>query len=176
MPILLIILLSLAGIIVLLLIIALFTRKEYNITRDITIQAPRQTVFDYLKQLKNQDHFNKWVMVDPGMKREFKGTDGTVGFIYAWNGNKQAGEGEQEIKHLSEGKNIETEIRFKRPFVSIAYANLAMESISDTQTKVSWSNKSTMVYPMNIMVSMIENMLAKDMDTSLQNLKTILET
>lgn len=175
MTILLIILLTLAGIIALLLIISLFTRKEYHIRRDIIIRAPRQTVFDYLKQLKNQDHFNKWVMVDPGMKREFKGTDGTVGFIYAWNGNKQAGEGEQEIKRLSEGTSIETEIRFKRPFASIAYANLAMESVSGTQTKVSWSNKSTMVYPMNIMVSIIENMLAKDMDISLSNLKTILE-
>ncbi len=176
MIILLIILLTLAGIIALLLLIALFTRKEYNIRRDMIIRAPQQTVFDYLKQLKNQDHFNKWVMVDPGMKREFTGTDGTVGFIYAWNGNKQAGEGEQEIKHIIEGKSIETEIRFKRPFVSVAYANLAMESVSDTQTKVSWSNKSAMPYPMNIMVPMIEKMLAKDMDTSLSNLKTILET
>lgn len=175
MNILLIILLTLAGIIALLLIIALFTRKEYHIRREIIIRASRQTTFDYLKQLKNQDHFNKWVMVDPGMKREFKGTDGTVGFIYGWNGNKQAGEGEQEIKSIDEGKSIETEIRFKRPFVSIAYANLATESVSDTQTKVSWSNKSAMVYPMNIMVSMIEKMLAKDMDTSLSNLKLILE-
>lgn len=175
MNILLIILFSLAGIVVLLLIIALFTRKEYNIRREITIRASRQKTFDYLKQLKNQDHFNKWVMVDPGMKKEFKGTDGTVGFIYGWNGNKQAGEGEQEIIRIDEGKSIQTEIRFKRPFVSVAYASLAMESVSDTQTKVSWSNQSTMAYPMNIMVSMIENMLAKDMDTSLSNLKLILE-
>ena len=43
-------------------------------------------------------------MVDPDMKREFKGMDGTVGFIYAWNGNKRAGEGEQEIKTIEEGK------------------------------------------------------------------------
>lgn len=175
MTVLLIILLTLAGIIALLVIIALFARKEYNIRRDITIQASQQQVFDYLKQLKNQDHFNKWVMVDPGMKREFIGTDGTVGFIYAWNGNKQAGEGEQEIKRITEGKSIETEIRFKRPFVSVAYANLETESVSATQTKVSWSNKSAMVYPMNIMISMIEKMLAKDMDTSLAKLKTILE-
>jgi hypothetical protein len=32
-----------------------------------------------------------------------------------------------------------------------------------------------MTYPMNIMVSMIEKMLVKDMDTSLGNLKRILE-
>ena len=83
-----------AGIIALLLIIALFTKKGYKTYREIIINVPRQKAFDYLKQIKNQDSFNKWIMVDPDMKREFKGTDGTVGFIYAWNGNKEAGEGE----------------------------------------------------------------------------------
>jgi hypothetical protein len=169
------VLLSLAGIIALPLALALFMRKEYAIQRDIIINAPRQKVFDYLKQLKNQDNFNKWVMVDPAMKREFKGTDGAVGFIYGWNGNKKAGEGEQEIKAISEGKSIETEIRFIRPFPGIAYANMSTEQVSGDQTRVTWSNVSKMKYPMNVMVSMIEKMLAKDMDTSLSTLKTILE-
>jgi hypothetical protein len=114
-------------------------------------------------------------MVDPDMKREFKGTDGTAGFIYAWNGNKKAGEGEQEIKKIDEGNRIETEIRFIRPFPSTAYANMATDSVSDNQTKVTWSNAGTMGYPMNIMVSMVEKMLTKDMDTSLSTLKIILE-
>ncbi len=167
--------LVLIGIIALLLIVALFTRKEYNIQREVTIHAPLQKVFDYLKQLKNQDNFNKWVMADPEMKRDFKGTDGTVGFIYAWNGNKKAGEGEQEIKSIEVGKHIKTEVRFVRPFAGIAQANIFTESISNNQTKVSWSNVSEMKYPMNIMVLMVEKMLAKDMDESLTKLKVILE-
>ena len=175
MKILITILLVFVGIIALCLIIAIFMKKEYNIQCEIVINTPLQKVFDYLKQLKNQDNFNKWVMVDPSMKREFKGTDGTAGFIYGWNGNKQAGEGEQEIKSITEGKSIETEIRFIRPFAGIAYANLVTESVSDTQTKIIWSNKSVIKYPLNIMISMMEKMLAKDMDTSLLNLKTILE-
>ena len=170
-----VILLVIASIIALLLIIALFTKKEYSIQCKISINASKEKVFDYIKQLKNQDNFNKWVMVDPQMKREYKGTDGTVGFIYAWNGNKKAGEGEQEIKNITEGKSIETEIRFVRPFPGIAYANLVTESVSANQTKVIWSNTGTMNYPMNIMVSMVEKMLAKDMDTSLSTLKNILE-
>ena len=170
-----VILLVIASIIALLLIIALFTKKEYSIQCKTSINASKEKVFDYIKQLKNQDNFNKWVMVDPQMKREYKGTDGTVGFIYAWNGNKKAGEGEQEIKNITEGKSIETEIRFVRPFPGIAYANLVTESVSANQTKVIWSNTGTMNYPMNIMVSMVEKMLAKDMDTSLSTLKNILE-
>ena len=175
MPIVNIILSILAGIIILLLIIAVFTKKGYNTHREIIIQAPQQKVFEYLKQIKNQDNFNMWIMVDPQMKKEFKGTDGTVGFIYAWNGNKKAGEGEQEIKAITEGKSIETEIRFVRPFAGLAHAKLTAESLPDNQTKVTWSTASTMKYPMNIMISMIVKMLEKDMGTSLTTLKNILE-
>jgi len=168
------ILLVLLGIAILILIVGRFSRKDYSIQREIVINAPIQKVFDYLKLLKNQDNFNKWVMADPSTKKEFKGTDGTVGFIYAWNG-KKSGEGEQEIKNIAEGEKIETEIRFTRPMPAIAYANLFTEALSDNQTKVSWSNTSTMKYPMNVMLPTIEKMLIKDMDTSLANLKTVLE-
>lgn len=169
------VLIVIASIIALLLIIAAFTKKGYNTHTEITIDAPLQKVFDYLKLIKNQDNFNIWIMVDPDLKREFKGTDGTVGFIYAWDGNKKAGEGEQEIKAIAEGKYIETEIRFVRPLAGLAHAKLTTESVSDHQTKVTWTTSSNMKYPFNIMVSMVSKMLEKDMHTSLTNLKGILE-
>lgn len=168
-------LLIIAAFVLLIFILPLFMRKDYNIQRSVLIEAPNEKVFDYLRQLKNQDNFNKWVQADPHMKREFKGTDGTVGFIYGWNGNKRAGEGEQEITSIEAGKKMDTEIRFVRPFKSIAYASLITENVSDMQTKVTWTNQSRMAYPMNLMLSPIEKMLAKDMDTSLNSLKTILE-
>ena len=169
------VLLVLVAIIALLLIVALFTRKEYRVSSEIVINSPVDKVFNYVKLLKNQDYFNKWVMTDPAMKKEFRGTDGTEGFVYGWNGNKKAGEGEQEIKNIVEGKKISTEIRFKRPFVAIAYAEMTTEAIGNDQTKVTWGNVSTMKYPLNLMIGTIEKMLAKDMDTSLSNLKNILE-
>ena len=170
----LVIILSLVGIIFLALIIGLFKRKDYNIIREIHIDTPSQVVFDYVKMLKNQDNFNKWVMVEPEMKKEFKGTDGTVGFIYAWNG-KKAGAGELEIKQLVEGKSIETEIRFIRPFVAIAEVKMTTEELSENQTKITWSNKSNMKYPLNLLLPLAEKILARDMDTSLGMLKNILE-
>ena len=68
----------------------------------------------------NQDNFNKWTMMDPNMKRSFRGTDGTVGFVYAWDGNKRAGKGEQEITKITEGKRLDIEVRFERPFKAIS--------------------------------------------------------
>ena len=175
MNILITILLTIAGIIALLLIIALFVKKEYNIHREIIINAPLQKVFDYSKFLKNWDNFNKWAMADSERKNEYKGTDGTVGFIYAWSGNKKVGEGEKEITSISEGKKIEIEIRFVKPFVLVGYASLETEFVSDNQTKVILSNASKLKYPLNIMLSIVEKRLPKDMDISLYTLKNLLE-
>lgn len=169
------ILLVVAGIIGLLLIIALLMKKEHYVKREIIINAPRQKVFDFLKLLRNQEKFNKWAKTDPDRKWEFKGTDGTVGFIISWSGNKKAGEGEKEITNIIEGKKIETEIRFVKPMRMSASVIMVTESLSDNQTKVNLINTGTINYPLNIMIPMAEKNFPKDMDESLATLKNILE-
>ncbi|MEI9946610.1 MAG: SRPBCC family protein [Chitinophagaceae bacterium] len=170
-----IILLVLAGIIAFLLIIALFMKKEHFVKCEIVINAPRQKIFDYLKLLKNQEEFNKHAMADPGRKNEFKGTDGTVGYIHSWSGNKNAGVGQKEIKNIIEGRGIEIEIRFVKPMTVVATMIMEMESLSDNQTKVTWSNAGTLKYPVNLFIPMMQKHVAKDMDSSLSTLKNILE-
>jgi hypothetical protein len=176
MNILLTILFAVAGIIALLLIIALFMKKEHYVRREIIINMPRQKVFDYLKLLKNQDEFNKWATADKkNRKEEFKGTDGTVGFIYSWSGDKSAGQGEKEIKNIIEGKRIETEIRFVKPMRVSSVVIFETESLSDDQTKVNLINTGILKYPLNLMIPMAEKKFPKDMDESLSTLKKILE-
>ena len=172
-----IILIIIAAIIVLLLIAAAFTGKEMNIEKTITINKPLQHVFDYLKYLKNHDNFNVWARMDPGMKKEYRGTDGQPGFVFAWDSSKKrnVGAGEQEIKNIHNGKSIEHELRFIRPMQDVAKAKFFFEPASADQTKLQWGFYSKMKFPMNIMKPMIRGMLAKNIETGLQNLKTVLE-
>lgn len=166
----------LAIIIAIFLITALFVKRQYSIEREITINRPKQEVFDYIKHLKNQDNFSKWVMQDPNMKKEFKGTDGTVGFVYAWDSkDKQAGKGEQEIMSVAEGEKIDVEVRFEKPFAGMARTPLSTEAVSANQTKVKWGMTGQNPYPRNIMNLFMDKMLGKDLETSLVNLKGILE-
>ena len=157
------------------LLVALFTQNEYTVSRTVTIDKPRPEVFSYLKQLKNQDRYNKWIMTDPDMKKTFIGTDGTEGFVYAWDGNDQAGAGEQEIQKLTDGERIDVEIRFKRPFESVAHTPFTTEAVTDAQTKVTWEMQGRSPYPLNLMNYFIDGLLGKDMETSLGTLKSILE-
>jgi hypothetical protein len=175
MNILLIILLIIAGIITLIFIIALMVKKGYSISRQIIINVPSQKVYEYVKFLKNWDNFNERAVADAKRKIEFRGTDGTVGFIYAWSGNSKVGAGEKEIVHLSQGKSIETEIRFMKPFVAVGHTSMVIESLSAYQATVIFSNTSTLKYPLNFLLLFVENGIAKDMDTSLSVLKDILE-
>src|ERR1700757_4744620 len=90
------ILIVIAVLIAIPLIVALFTKKDYAIEREVVINKPKQDVFNYIKMLKNQPNYSKWAMDDPNAKMTFTGTDGTVGFISAWESNK-VGKGEQQI-------------------------------------------------------------------------------
>ena len=169
-------LIVLAIIVVIPLFIALFIKREYRIQREIIINKPVHQVFDYVKYLKNQESYSKWVMMDPEMKKDYRGMDGTVGFIYAWNGNNKAGEGEQEIKSMVENKRLDIEIRFKRPFKGIANTPLITDVVSENETRITWGMSGQYAYPMNLITLFIDSILGKDLEISLNNLKTILET
>jgi len=58
---------------------------------------------------------------------------------------------------------------------AIGHAIMDTESLSDHQTKVSWSNAGELKYPINILIPMMEKSVAKDMEISLSTLKNILE-
>lgn len=57
-------------------------------------------------------------MRDAERRETFRGTDGTVDFVYFWDGDKKAGAGEQEIMMLEEDKRIDLEMRVHKAFSS----------------------------------------------------------
>jgi hypothetical protein len=173
-----VILLVLIAVIALLLIVALFLKKKYTIEREVIIFNPKKVVFDYIKLLKNQDNFSKWANIDPDMKKEYQGTDGTEGFRSAWESqNKQVGKGEQTIKKIIEGESIDYDLHFIKPFESRSDARMITKPIADNQTKVIWSFSGNMKYPMNLMLLFmnLEKMVGDDLQTGLINLKSLLE-
>jgi len=158
-------------------IVALFVKKSYSVEREIIINRPKQVVFDYLKFLKNQDKFSKWATMDPNMKKEYRGIDASIGFISAWeSNNKSVGMGEQEIKKITDGKRIDFEIRFMKPFAGVANAYMTTDAMSRNETIVNWGFDSKMKYPMNLMLLFnIEKTIGNDLTTGLNNLKNQLE-
>ena len=171
------ILLGIVILIAVLLIAALFIPKEYSIEKEITINKSKQEVFDYVKILNNQDKYNIWVMKDPNVRRTSTGTDGTIGFVTAWDSdNSEVGKGEQEIRNVVEGRRIDLQVRFQKPMENTATVYMNTDAVADNETKLTWGMAGTNSYPMNLMNLFVPSMLGKDMQKSLNNLKTVLET
>lgn len=171
------ILISLISIIVLLLIIALFLPKDFKFEKSIDIRKNKIEVYNYIKYLKNQDNWSVWAKMDPNMKKEYSGTDGTPGFISRWDGNDDVGKGEQKIISLIENSRIDYEIKFTEPWESKSPAWISVESIDSNTTLVFWGMSGKMPYPTNLfsLFMDMENMLGKDMQEGLKNLKTEME-
>jgi uncharacterized membrane protein len=163
------------ALVVILLVAALFMSKDYTVEKSITINKPKTEVFNYIKSLKNQDNFSKWASMDPTMKKSFTGTDETVGFISAWEGNDDVGKGEQEIKKITEGQRVDFELRFEKPMKDIAQAYMTTDSTGANQTLVKWGISGHMSYPMNIMGLFMNKMIGGDFETGLANLKGLME-
>lgn len=170
--------LTLLGLIVLLLVVALFVPKQFKVERSITIHQPDSVVFDYIKYLKNQDHFSVWAKMDPNMKTTYHGTDGTIGFVSAWeSNNKDVGVGEQEIISIHEGRRIDFALRFKKPQEADNLAYFVTKSVGDSATRVTWGITGKMPYPMNLMLLTLnmDELVGPDLEKGLENLKGILE-
>lgn len=178
MKILKLLLIIVVAIVVLALVIALFIPKDMKAEREIVIDKPKQQVFDYIKLLANQNNYSKWATMDPNMKKEFKGTDGTPGFVSAWeSSNGQVGKGEQTITTVVEGERMESDLHFIKPFESTATCFMSTEAMGDSQTKVKWGFQGRMNYPLNIMRLFMnpEKSVGDDFATGLSRLKTLLE-
>lgn len=166
---------GIVALIVLLLVVALFVPREYTVSVSETINRPQKEVFDYIKIIKNQEVYSVWLLEDPKSKKDYIGTDGTVGFVAKWNStNDNVGEGEQEITNIT-AERIDIALRFKRPFESNQKAATMAKAINENQTLVTAEFYGHDPYPLNLMSLIGKNIISKAQTQNLKNLKNILE-
>jgi uncharacterized protein YndB with AHSA1/START domain len=173
------ILLVIAILIGIVLIVAAFLNDSYTIEKEITINKPKTEVFNYIKLLKNQVNYSKWMMTDPNARLTYRGIDGNVGSVIAWDSdNKQVGKGEQETTRLLDGERVDCEIRFEKPFEGKSTTSMVTTKISQNETKVQWFFKGDLNYMMKLMhlILNLKKGLGKDLQTSLNNLKSVFES
>ena len=167
----------LIGLVLLILFLAIIAPKSYNVFRTIEVSRPKKEVFEYLRSLKKMDEWSPWAQKDPNMEKRFTGNDGEVGALSYWNGNKDVGEGEQEVTRIANGERIESELRFLKPWKSTSDCYLQIDAIGSDKSKVTWGFSGKNRFPMSIMMLFMsmDKMVGKDFETGLQNLKTVLE-
>ncbi len=97
-------------IVAIILVLGLVMPKKFDVSRTVTIDAPKEFVFQNVNSLEKMDKWSPWSKLDPKMHVESIGSEGTVGRIRKWKGNKKVGEGEQEMKEI-----IPNELKWNTP-------------------------------------------------------------
>lgn len=170
------ILLGIAGILILLLIVAAFADKSYTMQREVTIDKPAMAIYDYVRMHKNQTDWNAWYKMDTNATISITGTDGEVGAVWNWE-SAITGKGNETIRSLDPGKTIVYELHFIEPFEAKATSDIKFEAIDSTHTLVSTTFTGNSPYPFNIMhlFMNMDKMMGTPMQDGLNAIKTNVE-
>jgi hypothetical protein len=114
--------------------------------------------------------------MDTTAKIEFRGTDGEVGAVWAWN-SEITGKGEETIKELEPEKMIASELHFIKPFEGKASNTTIFQALDSNQTLVRNTFSSSSPYPMNIMLLFVdmEKMIGTPIQDGLNAIKANVE-
>ena len=158
------------------LVLAATKPNTLRVQRAIDIKAPAEKIFPLISDFHQWRSWSPYETKDPAMKRTYSGTDSGKGAAYAWDGNKNVGSGRMEILETSPPQKIVIKLDFFTPFEGHNTAEFTMLP-QGNGTHVTW----VMYGPANFMSRLIQvfmnldNMIGKDFDAGLANLKKLTE-
>jgi uncharacterized protein YndB with AHSA1/START domain len=149
---------------------------EFRFERKSAIKAPPEKVFAILNDFKQWDKWSPWEKKDPAMKRTFGATTSGKGATYAWEGNKDVGQGSMEIAESVPLSKIAINLNFIKPFEAQNKVEFSLLGVADTTT-VTWAMQGKCNFISKIIqvfVSM-DKMVGPDFEAGLANLKAAAE-
>ena len=148
----------------------------FRVQRSASITAPPEKVFALLNDFRRWGAWSPWEKKDPAMKRTFGATTTGKGAVYAWEGNKDVGQGRMEIAESVPPSKVALNLDFVKPFEAHNLVEFTLEPKGDT-TNVTWAMQGDTPYFAKIIHVFInmDKMVGKDFEAGLANLKAIAE-
>ncbi len=158
------------------LIFAASKPNSFRVQRAIAVTAPAEKIFPLINDFHHWSAWSPYEHRDPAMKRSFSGAGAGKGAIYAWDGNKNIGSGRMEILESASPSKILIKLDFFRPFEGHNTAEFTMLPHAGTTdlTWVMYGPASFISKLMQVFMS-LDNMIGKDFETGLANLKKLTE-
>ena len=148
--------------------------NSFTVRRSIDVKAPPAKLFAMIDDLHRWAAWSPYEKKDPDMKRTFSGSQSGKGAVYEWDGNNSVGKGRMEIIDTATPSKVAIKLDFIKPFEGHNTAEFTMEPKGD-QTVVTWAmyGPSSYIFKlMGIFMSM-DNMIGKDFEVGLANLKAL---
>jgi uncharacterized protein YndB with AHSA1/START domain len=169
------------GLTLLVLLAALFayaaTKPDtFTVQRSTSIKAPPEKIYPLISDFHRWTAWSPYEKMDTTMKKTYTGSPSGVGAVYEWEGNSNVGKGRMEMVEATPSK-VGIKLDFLKPFESHNRADFTLEPKPDSTTTVTWSMHGPNMYigkVMSIFMSM-DQMIGRDFETGLANLKAIAE-
>ena len=149
---------------------------RFAVIRTTTIKAPPDKIFALINDLQQWRAWSPYETKDPAMKRSFGAVTAGKGASYAWEGNKEVGQGNVEISGTSPPALVTLQLHFIKPFEGHNQVDFRIEPQGEI-TRVSWEMRGPARYLAKLMGLFfdIDKMIGTDFESGLAKLKGIAE-
>lgn len=166
---------AVVALLAIILIYAVTKPDLFHVERAIDIQAPPEKIFGLINDFRQWDAWTPYNK-DPAMKKTYSANTSGKGAHYAWEGNKEVGQGEITITDATPPREIEMELHMIKPFEGRNHVVFSIEATGGI-TKVTWALEDQHTYflkLLSIFISM-DKMIGNDFETGLARLKVTAE-
>ncbi|EMO31444.1 SRPBCC family protein [Leptospira santarosai] len=151
--------------------------SDFRYERTLGINAQPEKIFTLVNDYHSWASWSPWEKLDPAMKKTFNGAASGVGSVYEWEGNSEVGKGRMEIIEANPPSNIKMRLDFLSPFEAHNTTEFSFTA-KDGITHVTWAMYGPNAFFSKVMGLFcdMDQMIGKDFETGLNNIKKIVET
>lgn len=149
----------------------------FTVERSAHVDAPPARVYGQVADFHSWRSWSPWEDLDPDLQRSYSGAASGTGAVYAWSGNRRAGQGRMEITEATEPSRVEIDLVFEKPWKAHNTSVFAIAP-DGTGSRVTWTltgPKTFMTRVMGLFKSM-DAMVGPDFERGLARLKSTTET
>ena len=168
---------AVAAVIVVFVIVVALQPSDFRIERSATMRAPAPAAFAQVNDFQNWQAWSPWEKVDPALKRQYEGPNAGTGAVYAWQGNKDVGEGRMTIMESRPGEVVRIKLEFFKPFAATNTAEFSFKPAGADTTAVTWSmaGQNTFLSKAICLFVDMDRMVGGMFDQGLTQMKAIVE-
>lgn len=153
------------------------TRPDsFRIERSVNIQAPPEKVFALVNDFHRWEAWSPWEKIDPQIRRTYSGAASGPGAVYAWQGNKDIGEGRMEITQADAPRRLLLKLDFITPFEAHNSVEFTLEAQGGgTRLTQAMFGPSPFVSKLMGLVFSMDKMVGGKYEEGLASLKALAE-
>jgi hypothetical protein len=148
---------------------------SFRVQRTVLINAPSDKVLPLINDIKAWTVWSPYEKKDPAMKRTYGAVTAGKGATYAWEGDKNVGQG--SIEMIESGpRKIVIKLDFLKPFEAHNMGEFLLEPKGDS-TSVTWATYGPSPYMSKVIGTFIniDDMIGRDFEKGLADLKAAAE-